>query len=292
MLHIGKCSWTEKTLLQSGEFYPKGVKTAEQRLKYYANMFDTVEVDSVYYAIPDQKTAQLWAERTPQNFIFHIKAYGALTRHPINPITLPKDIRDSLPEEEKAGTHIYINDSTILEALAERFKEALYPLLEANKLGVVLFQFPPWFQFRTMNLDYILRCKELLQGYRLAIEFRHGSWFPPKRLRTILSFLREHKLAYVTVDEPRTDNTVPFEPNATTKIAYFRFHGRNTENWAKKGIETALRFAYLYSDDELNDFIPSIRTIEESAEETFMMFNNCYRSFAIRNAQRLRELLR
>jgi uncharacterized protein YecE (DUF72 family) len=291
MLHIGTCSWTEKTLLQSREFYPKGVNTSEQRLKYYANIFDTVEVDSAYYAIPDKKTTHLWADRTPENFIFHIKAYAALTRHPINPITLPKDMRDSVAEEEKTGKHIYINDSTILEVLAERFKETLYPLHQANKLGVVVFQFPPWFQYKTINLDYILLCKELMQGYQLAIEFRHGSWFVPKRLGSVLNFLRKHELACVTVDEPRTDNAVPFEPNVTTEIAYFRFHGRNIENWVKKGIETSLRFAYLYSDEELKEFVPSIRAIEESAEQTFMMFNNCYQNFAIQNARRLRELL-
>jgi len=291
MIHIGTCSWAEKSLIQSGEFYPKGAKTSEQRLRYYGDIFDTVEVDSAYYAIPDKKTTQLWAERTPEKFIFHVKAYGGLTKHPIKPATLPKDIRDSLAEEEKTGKHIYINDSTILEVLGERFKEALYPLSQANKLGVVVFQFPPWFQYKTINLDYILRCKELMKGYKLAIEFRHGSWFAPKRLGSILDFLRKHELAYVTVDEPQTDNAVPFEPNVTTEIAYFRFHGRNAENWVKKGIETALRFAYLYSDEELKEFVPSIRALEESAEEMFIMFNNCYGSFGIQNARMLRELL-
>jgi uncharacterized protein YecE (DUF72 family) len=290
MIRVGTCSWTEKTLLKSREFYPKGVKTSEQRLRYYGDIFSTVEVDSAYYAIPEEKTTRLWAERTPERFIFHVKAYGGLTKHPIKPATLPKDIRDSL-SGEKTGKHIYIDDSTMLDTLGERFREALYPLSQANKLGVIVFQFPPWFQYKTMNLDYILRCKELMEGYKLAIEFRDGSWFMPKRFSAVLDFLRKHELTYITVDEPQTDNAVPFEPNVTTNTAYFRLHGRNAENWIKKGIETALRFAYLYSEEELKEFVPSIRTLDESAEEMFIMFNNCYGTFGIQNARMLRELL-
>lgn len=99
MIHVGTCSWTEKTLIQSREFYPKEAKTPEARLRYYAETFDTVEVDSTYYAIPDGRNTYLWADRTPENFIFHIKVYGALTGHGIDPKTLPKDIQEILPKK-------------------------------------------------------------------------------------------------------------------------------------------------------------------------------------------------
>ena len=88
MIRTGTCSWTEKTLIQSGQFYPPDAKTAEARLRFYAAHFDTVEVDSTYYAIPDAKTAWLWDMRTQDNFTFHIKAYGALTGHGVDPRSL------------------------------------------------------------------------------------------------------------------------------------------------------------------------------------------------------------
>ncbi|MGB7290925.1 MAG: DUF72 domain-containing protein [Thermodesulfobacteriota bacterium] len=247
MLRIGTCSWTEKTLIQSSEFYPKSASIAEKRLRYYSFLFDTVEVDSSYYAIPDQRTTSLWAERTPENFIFHIKAYGALTGHDIKPSTLPKDIRNLLNEEAKTGNYVYIKDSAILKSIAETFKESLYPMHDINKLGVIVFQFPPWFQYGTRNLDYMLRCKELMQGYQLAIEFRHGSWLAPKIFSSVIEFLRKHQLTYITVDEPQYESpaSVPFVPNVTTQTAYFRLHGRNKENWLKKGIETSLRYAII-----------------------------------------------
>lgn len=251
MITICTCSWTEKTLIQSGEFYPKNIKTAEGRLRYYANHFNTVEVDSTYYAIPDRRNTYLWVERTPEDFIFHIKVYGALTGHGIEPKTLPKDIFNLLPEKDKSEGRIYIKETSILKVIAERFLDSLKPLIKSSKLGLLVFQFPPWFQYRTSNLDYILTCKELMDGLKVAIEFRHGSWLEPDRRDSVFHFLRKYQLTYITADEPQYGNfaTIPFIPQLTTDIAYFRFHGRNKENWLKKGIEATLRFSYLYSDD-------------------------------------------
>jgi uncharacterized protein YecE (DUF72 family) len=293
MIHIGTCSWTEKTLIQSGEFYPQEARTSEGRLRYYAGHFQTLEVDSTYYAIPDKRNTHLWADRTPENFIFHIKVYGALTGHGIDPKTLPKDIFNMLPEKDKAERYAYVKESVILGLIAERFREALTPFIATNKLGVIAFQFPPWFHHKTANLDYILKCRELMQGLPLAVEFRHGSWLTPDTRESVFRFLREHQLTYITADEPQygTLETVPFIPQATTDIAYFRFHGRNKENWLKKGVETSLRYDYLYSDEELKEFVPSIQSTERKAKVTYAMFNNCHGGFAIRNALRMKEMI-
>lgn len=293
MIYVGTCSWTEKTLIQSGEFYPREIGTAEGRLRYYATHFDTVEVDSTYYAIPDIKNTYLWVDRTPENFIFHIKVYGALTGHGIDPKTLPKDIFRLLSEKDRTEKNIFVKEPFLLRAIAEKFRDTLAPLIKADKLGVLVFQFPPWFQYKTSNLDYILTCKELLQGLPVAIEFRHGSWLEPDRLDSVLQFLRGNQLTYITADEPQYGNlaTIPFLPYVTTEIAYFRFHGRNKENWLKRGIETSLRFAYLYSDEELKEFVPSIKSVDKRAKVTYAMCNNCYGGFAMKNALRLKELL-
>ncbi len=294
MIHTGTCSWTEKTLIQSGDFYPCEVRTAEGRLRYYSSQFNTVEVDSTYYAIPDKRNTYLWADRTPENFIFHIKVYGALTGHGIDPKILPKDIFSLLPEKDKIGKYAYVKESTILEPIAERFKEALTPFIRTNRLGVLVFQFPPWFHYKTANLDYMLKCKELMQDLPIAVEFRHGSWLTPDVQDSVFQFLREHQLTYITADEPQYGSlaTVPFIPQVTTDIAYFRFHGRNKENWLKKGVETSLRYNYLYSNKELKEFVPHIQSIARKTKITYAMFNNCHGGFAIRNALRLKEMVR
>jgi uncharacterized protein YecE (DUF72 family) len=294
MIRVGICSWTEKTLVQSGQFYPPNVTSAEGRLRYYASHFDTVEVDSVYYAIPDQKTAWLWDVRTPSGFIFHIKAYGALTGHGIDLKTLPRDLQTHSAKGFPEKRSVYVKDETLLGLMALRLRDSLEPLRRSGKLGLMVFQYPPWFTYGTRNMGYILKCKEWMDGLSLAVEFRHGSWLTPGRQTEILKFLDDNRVHYVSADEPQYGNlsTVPFVPGVTGKTAYFRLHGRNTDNWLKKGIETSLRYAYSYSDEELERFIPSIEETEAKSETIYVMLNNCHRSFAVENAARIKEFLK
>lgn len=294
MIRIGTCSWTEKTLIQSKEFYPREASTAEARLRFYARHFDVVEVDSSYYAIPLMQTAALWADRTPPDFVFHVKAYAGLTGHGVDPRSLPRDMQDLLLNKEREGKYIYIKEDSVLQAIAERFRESLQPLVVSRKIGVLVFQYPPWFYYSHRNLDFILKSKELMQDLRIAVEFRHGSWLVPEKRESVLGFLRDHGLIYVTADEPQYGDlrTIPFVPEVTDEAAYFRFHGRNRENWLKKGIETALRYAYEYSDEELGEFIPSIQSVSKGATTTYLMFNNCYVAGAIKNAMRMKDLVK
>jgi uncharacterized protein YecE (DUF72 family) len=294
MITVGTCSWAEKTLVKSGDFYPKEANTAEARLRYYAEFFNTVEIDSAFYALPSERNAALWAERTPDNFIFHVKVYAALTGHGLDPKTLPGDLQELIPQQDREREHIYIRDKELLQAVARRFKEALAPLKKAGKLGVMVFQFPPWFHYKPSNLDYVLTCKRLMRGLPVAVEFRHGSWFTPQRRGSVVEFLRKNKLINVVADEPQygTLDTVPFVPEVTADIAYFRFHGRNKANWLKRGVEVSQKYNYFYSDDELRKFSPAILNVSRQAKTTYAMFNNCHGSFAVRNALRLREMLR
>jgi uncharacterized protein YecE (DUF72 family) len=293
MIRIGTCSWTEKTLIQSGQFYPPNAKTAEARLRFYATHFDTVEVDSTYYAIPDARTAWLWDIRTQENFTFHIKAYGALTGHGVDLRSLPKDVQGVVSRSDDDGKYVYIKEASILRMLAQRLIDALAPLKRSGKLGFLLFQFPPWFTCRPSNFDYILSCKEMMDGLPIAAEFRHGSWLTADKAPITFEFLRAHGITYVAADEPQYGNvsTIPFVPQATSDTAYFRLHGRNRENWLKKGIETSLRYAYSYSDEELSGFVPNLDRAEKKTRVTYAMFNNCYRNYAVANAMRLKELL-
>ncbi len=294
MIHIGTCSWTEKTLLRSGEFYPKEVKTAEGRIRYYAESFDTVEIDSSYYAIPDVRNAMVWADRTPGDFIFHVKAFGALTGHGIDPGTLPAEIFGSLTVKDRQQKYVHVDRPDILNLIGRRFAESLMPLRNAGKLGLVVCQFPPWFHYKHENLDYILACASLLDGLQIAVEFRHGSWLAPGKQDRVMGILREHGITYVAADEPQygTLATVAFVPGTTTDTAYFRFHGRNKENWLRKGLETSLRYDYLYSDEELKEFIPHLLAANEKAKEVYAMFNNCHGASAMRNARRMKEIIK
>jgi uncharacterized protein YecE (DUF72 family) len=293
MIRVGTCSWTEKSLIQSGEFYPKNARSAESRLKFYAEHFNVVEVDSTYYAIPSKSNAFLWADRTPRDFTFHIKVYGVLTGHAVDPRTLPPDIRGELPEEDKAQKNVFVKEAGLVKIVADRFMEALYPLVSAGKMGVMVFQFPPWLTYKPENLDFILSRKVLMGRYKMAVEFRHGSWYVPDAREKVFHFLRKHQIIHVVADEPQygTLATVPFVPQTTADIAYYRLHGRNKENWLKKGLETSLRYAYEYSDQELKEFIPHVHTSAKMAKETFVMFNNCHGGYAMRNAEKMKVML-
>lgn len=294
MIRVGTCSWAEKSLIQSGEFYPKGMKTAEDRLRYYADHFDTVEVDSTYYAIPTKQTAYLWAQRTPDNFIVHIKVYGALTGHGVAPRSLPPDIRSELQEKDKKEKTVFIREPSLLRMIVSSFKDSLSPLMSVGKLGVLVFQFPPWVVYKEENLEYILSCKEKMGRIPVAVEFRHGSWYASDVREKVFHFLRKNQIIHVVADEPQygTLATVPFAPQTTADIAYYRFHGRNKENWLKKGIETSLRYAYEYSDEELKEFVPHVQTSAKAAKETYVMFNNCHGASAMRNAEKMKILLK
>lgn len=294
MIRTGTCSWTEKTLIQSGEFYPRNVRTAESRLQFYASRFDTVEIDSTYYAIPTKSNAYLWAQRTPENFVFHIKVYGALTGHGIDPRTLPPDIRAELPQKDKNQKHVYVKEPSLLRIINDKFMDALYPLMSASKLGVMLFQFPPWLIYKPENLDNILKFKGMIGRNQMAVEFRHGSWYASNIRETVFHFLRNNQIIHVAADEPQFGSlaTIPFVPQTTADIAYYRLHGRNRDTWLKKGVDTSLRYAYMYSDEELKEFVPHVRTSAARATETYVMFNNCHGGFAMRNAEKMKAIIK
>lgn len=293
-VRVGNCSWTEKTLIQSKEFYPAGVSTAEERLRYYSENFDVVEVDSSYYAIPSLRTVNLWAERTPPGFIFHLKAYGPLTCHSADLVSMPVELRDMIPTESLKEKRIYLKNREALAEAFRIFKSTLMPLKTAERLGVIVFQYPPYFVFKKENLDYILFCKEKMEGFLVGIEFRHGSWLEEKTRKEVFHFLQKNDLIYITADEPQygTLATVPFVPEATSDTAYLRFHGRNKQNWLKRGIETSERYNYLYSGEELRSFVPAIRELTKKAKTVHAMFNNCHMGFSIRNSREMKKMLK
>lgn len=288
---VGTCSWSDKTLIESGNFYPQDVKTPEARLKFYASKFPIVEVDSSYYAIPAEKTAKQWAERTPDDFVFDIKAFRLLTTHQTQPKALPKHVRESLPVAKKT---VYYKDlpRELLDAVWNEFRAPLLPLNKAGKLGVVLFQFPPWFLPHKESLAHIEECIERMEGYKLAVEFRHPMWFADKGRDRTLGFLREHGLVNVIVDEPQGLKTsVPAVWEVTNPdVAMIRLHGRNHGTWEKKGLKAASdRFDYWYDKKELKELAPKIEALE--AKKVHVLFNVNNQDQGQKGAAMLQSLL-
>ncbi len=291
---VGITSWTEATLIESGRFYPRSAQSAEARLKYYASQFAIVEVDSTYYALPAERTAGLWATRTPDDFVFDIKAFRLLTRHRTPVDRLPRDLREALPVDLKAKRNIYDRDlpPELLDEVWQRFESALLPLDSVGKLGVVLFQFPPWFMPSHEHLEYIQSCQKRLPQYRIAVEFRHWSWLNEKNLDRTMGVLRDNNLSYVCVDEPQGfKSSVPPVVEATSDIGVVRFHGRNREMWEKESATAAQRFDYLYSEEELQEWVPRMKQLASDTRQLHVLFNNCYADKAVVNASQMKMMV-
>lgn len=288
-IFIGTCSFTEEGMVKT--FYPLSLPPRD-RISFYAERLDTVEIDSSFYALPSERNSILFVERTPKDFKFHFKAFGLLTKHPVPVSRLGKTLRGYL-HQDFSGDIVREPQKELLEKAFEMFWSALLPLHRAGKLRSVLFQFPPWFTKSDENMEYIFFCKEKLPGFLLTIEFRHGSWLTEKEREDTFEFLRQHNLCYVTVDEPQVGfyGSVPPVAESTGEIAYIRFHGRNKDNWLKKGISTVERFAYLYSKEELEEWVPKVRDLSQRSKETYVMFNNCFAYYALKNAKMFAELV-
>ncbi len=288
---VGTASWTDPTLLSSG-WYPAEARDPDSRLRYYAAHFPLVEIDATYYALPRRENAERWAERTPAEFVFDCKAFRLFTQHPSAPSALPLDLRP--PAGREREEKIYYRDlaEEIRQELWKRFREGLAPLREAGKLGVVLLQFPPWFGCRPENRYHLMHCAEKLEGFRIAVEFRHGSWFSGERAQATLRWEAEQGWVHVVVDEPQgTRASIPAVwASPVPEVAVVRLHGRNRDTWMARNLSSAAdRFRYLYGDAELREIAAGVRSLR--ASRVHVLFNNCYRDYGVRNAARLQEIL-
>jgi uncharacterized protein YecE (DUF72 family) len=299
-IRIGTCSWADEAL--SKWFYPPKLP-AKERLAWYAGHFDTVEVDSTFYRLPSESMVQGWAERTPDGFTMHIKAFGLMTRHPVKAEVIPEDLRDEMPVDDRGRV-----DRPPRELRAEifrRFLAALEPLRAAGKLGGILFQLPPYVVHKDSSLGYLEWAREQVGGDEMLVEFRHRSWLDEEHRAASLAFVERIGASYVTVDAPRSEtarNLVPTVVAATSPTAYVRFHGRNLGTWNRRGGSAAERFDYLYSDDELGEWVEPLRELAGQTEQAYAFFNNNASSEdpdnplrrvaqAATNARQLRRLL-
>jgi uncharacterized protein YecE (DUF72 family) len=262
-VRIGTCSFADEGLLKT--WYPRGVSSPKARLAYYAERFDTVEIDSTYYHLPDPAVTGRWAQRTPSEFVFHVKAHKTMTHH---------------------------EDAPLEHAFGE-FRASIAPLELSGKLRGVLLQYHPRFTKSAEAKSELTRVRALLDPLTPLVEFRHRSWLEEDERGDTLSFLAEHGLAYVCVDAPptRASNVLPTVPAATGPLAYVRFHGRNVKTWNIKAEKSSARFDWMYSEDELAEWVEELGRLAGEADEVYAMFNNNRDDFAPRSAQILRGLL-
>ncbi len=260
-IRVGTCSWSDHT-----NFYPPGLPS-NQQIVFYATQFSVVEIDSTFYRLMPTRNYELWAQRTPPGFVFDVKPYRQLTWHD----------RENPPDD----------------AVFAQFHSSLQPLREAGKLGAVHFQWPPWFVYRPENLDYIRRCRERFADDRMSVEFRHRSWYEENNALDLFSTLRKESIGLTIVDEPQVGSgSVPTVLEVTSQdLLIARFHGRNAATWYKKVAKTADRFNYLYSDDELQEWVPRLAELAPQAKEIHALFNNNMADYAVRNAMQFRSFL-
>jgi uncharacterized protein YecE (DUF72 family) len=290
----GTASWTDPTLIASKRFYPPGCTSAEARLRFYATQFPLVEVDSSYYAMPSASNSVLWAERTPPHFTFNIKAFRLFTGHQTDRTKLPKDIQAALPPSEKKNLYYKDTPGEILRELWRRYIEAIEPLRKAGKLGAVHFQFAPWVVNNEDGRAHVEHCADVMEGFTIAAEFRHKSWFSEKARTSTLEMERERGFVNVVVDEPNTTaNSIPAVWEVTnSRLALIRLHGRNHETWNVQGAASASsRFNYDYDDRELGDLAAMILQIAKQVERTHVIFNNNFEDQGQRNARTLMGIL-
>jgi uncharacterized protein YecE (DUF72 family) len=270
-IRIGTCSWADDALVK--HWYPPGTPPRD-RLVYYAEHFSSVEVDSTYYRVPAEQQVRGWAERSPDGFVMHIKAFGLMTRHPVKLEQVPPELREGLPVDERGRVDRPSREAR--SAVFRAFLEALQPLRDAGKLGGILFQMPPYVVYKPSSLDYLDWARDQLGSDDMLVEPRHRSWFADDIRAELLRWLEERRMSWVTVDAPKVDagNVPATLVAATSPLAYVRLHGRNAATWNVRRGSAADRFDYLYSEDELREWVPSLRKLGEQAEQAYAFFNN------------------
>ena len=273
----GKGTW-------NGIFYPPIGKRPRgfDELSYYADHFDTVEVNSTFYGQPRASVTQAWADRTPEGFEFSIKLYQKFT----HPRMFRQRLEGALPE----------GDRTAIEELSrpnladlDEFKRGIDPLAARGKLGGLLAQFPPSFKFGQAAGDYLMGLLQAFSGYSLAVELRHKSW--SDHIGDTVGLLNAFGTAWVQIDEPKFRLSIRqnFLPNVPG-IYYMRLHGRNAAAWWTHE-KAEDRYNYLYSAEELVELTETAGGARTLVKKAYLYTNNHYSAKSVANAAMIKKQL-
>ncbi|MHB1534429.1 MAG: DUF72 domain-containing protein [Acidimicrobiales bacterium] len=280
----GTTSWADRSLVRDGGFYPKKTMTATARLAYYAGRFSLAEIATTYRFPPTPDLCAQWAARTPDGFVFDVRAWSLLSGAPTFPDSLWPDLQREVDPRVRDRRRLYrshLSAAGLAECWA-RFGHALRPLADAGRLGAVILQYPSWFTPRPETWAELAALPTVLPGYRLAVELRSPKWLAGDECEATLEFLEDHGLAFVCVDGPASGmRALPPVVAATADLAVVRFCGRRVvegEPWT---------WPYRYGPEELEEWRPRIAELASSAREVHLLADNPWRSDAVDTAAAL-----
>ncbi|HSU53017.1 MAG TPA: DUF72 domain-containing protein [Candidatus Dormibacteraeota bacterium] len=282
----GTASWSDPGFVES--WYPPKLP-ASQRLVWYAEHFNLVEVNSTFYRVPEARLVKSWANQTPPGFIFDIKLHRLLSRHSTKVELLPPAIR---PKAVVLKGRVQLT-SKIEKAVADAFLRGIEPLRGAGKLGALLLQLSPEFSPRNHHLEELDHIAELLRGYRLAIELRNAGWLADERIAETKTFFTKRHLTFVMVDGPADPHfmVLPSIDLVTNRqLSYFRAHGRNASGYVR-GRTVATRFDYDYPKTELHEIAERAVHAAEETREVHVIYNNNKADYAPRAAAKFQKIL-
>lgn len=266
LIYIGLTGWGDHDDLYTN------ASQGRAKLQAYSSHFPIVEVDSSFYAIQPRNNVEKWVLETPKSFQFIVKTYQGMTGH----------LRGELPFDSK-------------EKMFDAFLASLQPYLDAGKLSIVLFQFPPWFDCRKENVEYLRWCRAQMGELPVALEFRHQSWFSSQYIDKTLAFMENERWVHSICDEPQAGNgSVPtiLHPTSGDKTL-IRFHGRNVHGWngPNQGNWREVRYLYRYNEEELLEWVENLNKLKKKSKMLYVLFNNNSGGDAAANAKQLMRLL-
>jgi uncharacterized protein YecE (DUF72 family) len=285
---VGTASWSDPGFVE--KWYPKKMRAAD-RLGWYAQHFEMVEVNSTFYSVPDTRMVERWSAGTPDQFTFDVKLHQLFSFHSTPAKLLPPDLQRRAGIDAKGKVK---QTPALQERLMKTFLSSISILRRDGKLGVLLLQLSPAFSPRRHELDELLPLIEMLRDYELAIEFRNRDWVVGERLGSTIEFLRKHRATFVNVDAPIAEHfmIMPSDLDEITnpRLTYFRLHGRNARGYLT-GKTVAARFDYDYRAEEIFDVAERTKSLAREADEVHVIFNNNNLDYAPRAALRLRKAL-
>ena len=290
-IYTGTCSWADPSFVS--EFYPEAVRAKPRpRLRYYASVFPTVEVDASYHALQPADRAVQWAETVPAPFVFNIKAFAWLTWHDSIPARLPREVFVLLPkplQAIKSLSPVRLPEE-IITAVWDYFAAFVDALRLRERLGYVLFQFPKGQGYTPELFNYLDTWALHLENWPVAVEVRHRDWFDGKARGMLLGYLREHGFAHVIADLAQVRYLPSPVVETTTDWSLIRFHGRNPV-LAEKGVSTAQAYDYLYTPEELRPWAETTERLAGDVRRLYLMFNNHFRGKSAQNAREIQLML-
>jgi uncharacterized protein YecE (DUF72 family) len=245
--------------------------------------------------LPSRKNIERWAGAVPDGFRFNVKVFALFSQHPTALKSIPKSFHEALPDDLMKKSRVYEKDvpEDVIDELWTIFVRALGPMREAGKLGAVLLDLPPWYVPSQANREYIARARGHLPNDNVLVEFRNKLWVgDDETSASTFAMLRDLSCGFLCVDEPQgLKSSFPPIAAVTSAVAGVRFRGRNAERWEEKGISTEEKFSWLYSDDELRQWLPRLEQLRSEAKDVYLCFNTKQEDQGVVNAAKLKGMV-